>query len=157
MRTRRSSTQKHILRMRFGIGMDNDHTLEEVGQQFSMTARAHPADRRQALRKLKHPDHSRVLRRDRLVHNALARAQERKPFEKQSPRRRARHQLKVLKRCSPRKSRSWTVSADRKEIASYFASERDRSHGTIRLLLLPDDRLARASTAGERRADGICG
>ena len=37
--------EERVLRMRFGIGMNTDHTLEEVGQQFSRDARAHPADR----------------------------------------------------------------------------------------------------------------
>ena len=39
--------EERVLRMRFGIGMNTDHTLEEVGQQFSVTQRAHPADRGQ--------------------------------------------------------------------------------------------------------------
>ena len=39
--------EERVLRMRFGIGMNTDHTLEEVGQQFSRDARAHPADRGQ--------------------------------------------------------------------------------------------------------------
>jgi len=37
--------EERVLRMRFGIGMNTDHTLEEVGQQFSVDARAHPPDR----------------------------------------------------------------------------------------------------------------
>jgi hypothetical protein len=37
--------------MRFGIGMNKEHTLEEVGRQFSVTTRAHPADRRQGAAK----------------------------------------------------------------------------------------------------------
>jgi hypothetical protein len=42
--------------MRFGIGMNKYHTLEEVGQQFSVTARAHPADRRQGAAKAEAPE-----------------------------------------------------------------------------------------------------
>jgi hypothetical protein len=42
--------------MRFGIGMNKDHTLEEVGQQFSATARAHPADQRQGAAEAEAPE-----------------------------------------------------------------------------------------------------
>jgi hypothetical protein len=47
---------ERILRMRFGIGMNKEHTLEEVGRQFSVTARAHPADRRQGAAKAGAPE-----------------------------------------------------------------------------------------------------
>ena len=54
--------EERVLRMRFGIGMNTDHTLEEVGQQFSRHPRAHPPDRGEGARKLKHPSRSRRLR-----------------------------------------------------------------------------------------------
>ena len=47
-----------MLRIRFGIGMNTDHTLEEVGQQFSVTREADPQIEAKALRKLKHPSRS---------------------------------------------------------------------------------------------------
>jgi RNA polymerase primary sigma factor len=54
--------EERILRMRFGIGMNSDHTLEEVGQQFSVTRERIRQIEAKALRKLKHPTRSRVLR-----------------------------------------------------------------------------------------------
>jgi len=54
--------EERILRMRFGIGMNTDHTLEEVGQQFSVTRERIRQIEAKALRKLKHPSRSRVLR-----------------------------------------------------------------------------------------------
>jgi RNA polymerase primary sigma factor len=48
--------------MRFGIGMNADHTLEEVGQQFSLTRERIRQIEARALRKLKHPNRSSVLR-----------------------------------------------------------------------------------------------
>ena len=48
--------------MRFGIGMNSDHTLEEVGQQFSVTRERIRQIEAKALRKLKHPSRSMVLR-----------------------------------------------------------------------------------------------
>jgi RNA polymerase primary sigma factor len=54
--------EERILRMRFGIGMNNDHTLEEVGQQFSVTRERIRQIEAKALRKLKHPSRSRILR-----------------------------------------------------------------------------------------------
>ena len=51
-----------VLRMRFGIGMNTDHTLEEVGQQFSVTRERIRQIEAKALRKLKHPSRSRMLR-----------------------------------------------------------------------------------------------
>jgi RNA polymerase primary sigma factor len=54
--------EERIVRMRFGIGMNNDHTLEEVGQQFSVTRERIRQIEAKALRKLKHPSRSRVLR-----------------------------------------------------------------------------------------------
>ncbi|MCB2122914.1 MAG: sigma-70 family RNA polymerase sigma factor, partial [Rhodobacteraceae bacterium] len=51
-----------VLRMRFGIDMDTDHTLEEVGQQFSVTRERIRQIEAKALRKLKHPSRSRKLR-----------------------------------------------------------------------------------------------
>jgi DNA-directed RNA polymerase sigma subunit (sigma70/sigma32) len=53
---------KRVLRMRFGIGMNTDHTLEEVGQQFSVTRERIRQIEAKALRKLKHPSRSRKLR-----------------------------------------------------------------------------------------------
>jgi hypothetical protein len=50
------------LRMRFGIGMNTDHTLEEVGQQFSVTRERIRQIEAKALRKLKHPSRSRKMR-----------------------------------------------------------------------------------------------
>ena len=55
------STER-VLRMRFGIGMNTDHTLEEVGQQFSVTRERIRQIEAKALRKLKHPSRSRKLR-----------------------------------------------------------------------------------------------
>ena len=54
--------EERILRMRFGIGMNSDHTLEEVGQQFSVTRERIRQIEAKALRKLKHPSRSKVLR-----------------------------------------------------------------------------------------------
>jgi RNA polymerase primary sigma factor len=54
--------EERILRMRFGIGMNSDHTLEEVGQQFSVTRERIRQIEAKALRKLKHPSRSMVLR-----------------------------------------------------------------------------------------------
>jgi RNA polymerase primary sigma factor len=54
--------EERVLRMRFGIGMDSDHTLEEVGQQFSVTRERIRQIEAKALRKLKHPTRSRILR-----------------------------------------------------------------------------------------------
>jgi RNA polymerase primary sigma factor len=54
--------EERVLRMRFGIGMNKDHTLEEVGQQFSVTRERIRQIEAKALRKLKHPSRSRVLR-----------------------------------------------------------------------------------------------
>jgi RNA polymerase primary sigma factor len=54
--------EERVLRMRFGIGMNTDHTLEEVGQQFSVTRERIRQIEAKALRKLKHPSRSRMLR-----------------------------------------------------------------------------------------------
>ena len=50
--------EERIVRMRFGIGMNSDHTLEEVGQQFSLTRERIRQIEARALRKLKHPSRS---------------------------------------------------------------------------------------------------
>ena len=57
-----SPREERVLRMRFGIGMNSDHTLEEVGQQFSLTRERIRQIEARALRKLKHPSRSRILR-----------------------------------------------------------------------------------------------
>jgi RNA polymerase primary sigma factor len=54
--------EERVLRMRFGIGMNKDHTLEEVGRQFSVTRERIRQIEAKALRKLKHPSRSRILR-----------------------------------------------------------------------------------------------
>jgi len=54
--------EERIVRMRFGLGMNSDHTLEEVGDQFSVTRERIRQIEAKALRKLKHPSRSRVLR-----------------------------------------------------------------------------------------------
>jgi RNA polymerase primary sigma factor len=54
--------EERIVRMRFGLGMNSDHTLEEVGQQFSVTRERIRQIEAKAIRKLKHPSRSRVLR-----------------------------------------------------------------------------------------------
>ena len=54
--------EERILRMRFGIGMNTDNTLEKVGQQFSLTRERIRQIEAKALRKLKHSSRSRVLR-----------------------------------------------------------------------------------------------
>ena len=54
--------EERIVRMRFGIGMNSDHTLEQVGKQFSLTRERIRQIEAKALRKLKHPSRSRVLR-----------------------------------------------------------------------------------------------
>jgi RNA polymerase primary sigma factor len=54
--------EERVLRMRFGIGMNTDHTLEEVGQQFSVTRERIRQIEAKALRKLKHPTRSRQLK-----------------------------------------------------------------------------------------------
>ena len=58
----RTPREERVLRMRFGIGMNTDHTLEEVGQQFSVTRERIRQIEAKALRKLKHPSRSRKLR-----------------------------------------------------------------------------------------------
>jgi RNA polymerase primary sigma factor len=57
-----TAREERIVRMRFGLGMNNDHTLEEVGKQFSLTRERIRQIEAKALRKLKHPGRSRVLR-----------------------------------------------------------------------------------------------
>jgi len=57
-----SPREERVLRMRFGIGMNTDHTLEEVGQQFSVTRERIRQIEAKALRKLKHPSRSRKMR-----------------------------------------------------------------------------------------------
>jgi RNA polymerase primary sigma factor len=54
--------EERLLRMRFGIGMNGDHTLKEVGQQFSLTRERIRQIEARALRKLKHPSRSSVLK-----------------------------------------------------------------------------------------------
>jgi RNA polymerase primary sigma factor len=54
--------EERIVRMRFGLGMNSDHTLEEVGHQFSVTRERIRQIEAKALRKLKHPSRSRLLR-----------------------------------------------------------------------------------------------
>jgi RNA polymerase primary sigma factor len=58
----RHPREERVLRMRFGIGMNKEHTLEEVGQQFSVTRERIRQIEAKALRKLKHPSRSRILR-----------------------------------------------------------------------------------------------
>jgi RNA polymerase primary sigma factor len=57
-----NAREERILRMRFGIGINSDHTLEQVGQQFSVTRERIRQIEAKALRKLKHPSRSKVLR-----------------------------------------------------------------------------------------------
>jgi RNA polymerase primary sigma factor len=57
-----TAREERVLRMRFGIGMNKEHTLEEVGHQFSVTRERIRQIEAKALRKLKHPSRSRVLR-----------------------------------------------------------------------------------------------
>jgi RNA polymerase primary sigma factor len=57
-----TAREERIVRMRFGLGRNSDHTLEEVGQQFSVTRERIRQIEAKALRKLKHPSQSRVLR-----------------------------------------------------------------------------------------------
>ncbi|MGO4566916.1 RNA polymerase sigma factor RpoD [Rhizobium sp. 2YAF20] len=57
-----TAREERVLRMRFGIGMNNDHTLEEVGRQFAVTRERIRQIEAKALRKLKHPSRSRTLR-----------------------------------------------------------------------------------------------
>ena len=54
--------EERVLRMRFGIGMNTDHTLEEVGQQFSVTRERIRQIEAKGLRKLKHPSRSKQLK-----------------------------------------------------------------------------------------------
>ncbi len=54
--------EERIVRLRFGIGMNTDHTLQEVGQQFSLTRERIRQIEAKALRKLKHPNRSSALR-----------------------------------------------------------------------------------------------
>ena len=54
--------EERVLRMRFGIGMNTDHTLEEVGQQFNVTRERIRQIEAKALRKLRHPSRSRKLK-----------------------------------------------------------------------------------------------
>ena len=62
VRSSLTPSEERVLRMRFGIGMNTDHTLEEVGQQFSVTRERIRQIEAKALRKLKHPSRSRKLR-----------------------------------------------------------------------------------------------
>jgi RNA polymerase primary sigma factor len=57
-----TAREERVLRMRFGIGMNKDHTLEEVGIQFAVTRERIRQIEAKALRKLRHPSRSRVLR-----------------------------------------------------------------------------------------------
>src|SRR5471032_1874531 len=57
-----TAREERVLRMRFGIGMSSDHTLEEVGQQFMVTRECIRQIEAKALRKLKHPSRSKILR-----------------------------------------------------------------------------------------------
>jgi RNA polymerase primary sigma factor len=57
-----TAREERVLRMRFGLGTNSDHTLEEVGQQFSVTRERIWQIEAKALRKLKHPSRSRMLR-----------------------------------------------------------------------------------------------
>jgi RNA polymerase primary sigma factor len=57
-----TAREERIVRMRFGLGMNSDHTLEEVGQKFSVTRERIRQIEAKALRKLKHPSRSRILR-----------------------------------------------------------------------------------------------
>ena len=57
-----TAREERILRMRFGLGMNSDHTLEQVGKQFSVTRERIRQIEAKALRKLKHPSRSRILR-----------------------------------------------------------------------------------------------
>ena len=57
-----TAREERVLRMRFGIGTNTDHTLEEVGQQFSVTRERIRQIEAKALRKLRHPRRSRELR-----------------------------------------------------------------------------------------------
>src|SRR5260370_25882969 len=61
-RRARAASEERVLRMRFGIGINKDHTLEEVGQRFSVTRERIRQIEAKALRKLKHPSRSRILR-----------------------------------------------------------------------------------------------
>ena len=54
--------EERIVRMRFGLGMNSDHTLAEVGQQFSLTRERIRQIEAKAIRKLKHPSRSKMLR-----------------------------------------------------------------------------------------------
>jgi len=54
--------EERVLRMRFGIGIESDHTLDEVGQQFSVTRERIRQIEAKALRKLRHPSRARLLR-----------------------------------------------------------------------------------------------
>ena len=54
--------EERVLRMRFGIGMNSDHTLEEVGKQFSVTRERIRQIEAKALRKLKHPTRAKKLK-----------------------------------------------------------------------------------------------
>ena len=55
--------EERVLRMRFGIGMNSDHTLEEVGKQFSVTRERIRQIEAKAIRKLKHPTRSQKIRK----------------------------------------------------------------------------------------------
>ena len=57
-----TAREAKVLRMRFGIGMNNDHTLEEVGKQFDVTRERIRQIEAKALRKLRHPTRSEVLK-----------------------------------------------------------------------------------------------
>ena len=64
-----TAREERVLRMRFGIGMNSDHTLEEVGQQFSVTRERIRQIEAKALRKLKHPSRSKKLKSFLTINN----------------------------------------------------------------------------------------
>jgi RNA polymerase primary sigma factor len=68
-----TAREERVVRLRFGLGVNSDHTLEEVGQQFSLTRERIRQIEAKALRKLKHPSRSNVLRS--FLNNGLPRSQ----------------------------------------------------------------------------------
>ena len=67
-----TAREERVFRMRFGIGMNSDHTLEEVGQQFSVTRERIRQIEAKALRKLKHPSRSKKLKVFLIIHRACS-------------------------------------------------------------------------------------
>ena len=104
--------EERVLRMRFGIGMNTDHTLEEVGQQFSVTRERIRQIEAKALRKLKHPSRSRKLRCSWTTNPSFHRKNQKRrasgpPFSSRLPPRSGARQSHPIKKSSAETPSTW--------------------------------------------------